>query len=481
MTHYILQVIVFQLLFFTVYQAVLRRETFFTYNRIYLLGTAIVSFVLPLMQFSFINEQIPEAYKIQLPTILIGDTTPAIDTAVQSLDPIIITQGLVNWSVIITGIYVLGLVVAGMLFVLKLRKLARFKKLGILINSAGYRVCRIPESAEAFTFLRTMYLGAHISEAEITHIVAHEKVHIDHWHSLDLLFFEIQKVLLWFNPLPYLYQKQLQTVHEFTADKAVASADKMAYYQNLLSQVFGTTQISFINTFFNHSLIKKRITMLQKSKSNRVSVLKYLLVIPFIAGMLIYTSCANDAEELTTNADLTSETDTEVMQKINELAEAIMKVGNLTDDESNALKLLTTETQSGDKIYTSVDEYINDSNEAGVPMAFIENVPVYPGCEGDNAERKACFSKSITTFIVNNFDTTVGKDANISGKQRILVKFRINKIGIIQDVQARAEHKELEREAERVLNQLPKMKPGMQKGEAVNVEYSMPILFVINE
>ena len=216
--------------------------------------------------------------------------------------------------------------------------------------------------------------------------------------------------------------------------------------------------------------------MLQKSKSNRVSALKYLLVIPFIAGMLVYTSCANETEEIT---DASSQ-DTEVMQKITELSEAIMKVGELTDAESNALKLLTTENQSGDKIYLSVEEYLKDSNEEGIPMAVIENVPTYPGCEGDNAEKKACFSENLTKFIVNNFDTSVADDSSLTGNARFVVQFKINKVGIVQDVSVRAPLPELEREAKRVINQLPKMKPGTQKGEAVNVMYSLPIVFKIN-
>ncbi len=476
MTHYILQVFVFQLLFFTVYHLLLKRETFFNYNRLYLLGTALLSFVLPFMQFDVINQQIPTLFRVELPAVFIGDTSAEVSSLSQSLDPIFIAQSTIAWSSVFLAVYILGVLFSALIFVLKLRKLARIRKTGNFINTSHYRICEIPNSKEAFTFLRTMYLGAAISEAEKAHITAHEKVHIDQWHTLDLLVFEMLKMVFWFNPMVYIYQKQLQSVHEFTADQTVAKQDKTAYYQNLLSQVFGTTSISFINTFFNQSLIKKRIIMLQKSKSNRVSALKYLLVIPFIAGMLVYTSCSNDTKEEV----MSSSQDTEVMQKITELSEAIMKVGELTDAEANALKLLTTENQSGDKIYLSVEEYLEDSNEEGIPMAVIENVPTYPGCEGDNDEKKACFSENLTKFIVNNFDTSVADDSSLTGNARFVVQFKINKVGIVQDVKVRAPLPELEREAKRVINQLPKMKPGTQKGEAVNVMYSLPIIFKIN-
>jgi hypothetical protein len=475
MAHYIIQVFVFQLLFFLVYQLLLRQETFFTYNRLYLLGTAALSFMLPFMQFDVINQQIPNLFRVELPAVFIGDTSPEVTSLSQSLDPIFITQSTIAWGSVFLTVYILGVLFSALIFVLKLRKLAGIRKIGNFTNTSGYRICEIPNSKEAFTFLRTMYLGAAISEAEKAHITAHEKVHIDQWHTLDLLVFEILKMVFWFNPMVYLFQKQLQSVHEFTADQMVAKQDKTAYYQNLLSQVFGTTSISFINTFFNQSLIKKRIIMLQKSKSNRVSALKYLLVIPFIAGMLAYTSCANETEDTSVSSQ-----DTEVMQKITALSEAIMKVGELTDEESNALKLLTTENQSGDKIYLSVEEYIKDSNEEGVPMSVIENVPTYPGCEGNNDEKKACFSEKLTKYIVNNFDTSVADNSNLTGNTRFVVQFKINKVGIVQDVSVRAPLPELEREAKRVINQLPKMKPGTQKGEAVNVMYSLPIVFKIN-
>ncbi|EDM45146.1 TonB [unidentified eubacterium SCB49] len=447
----------------------------------YLLGTAILSFVLPFMQFDVISEQIPSVFRMELPAVFIGNGNPEVANVVQSLDPVLITQSSVDWPAVLLIIYGVGVTVAVLVFLLKLQKLAVIRKSSHLSKTLGYRIYEIPNSTEAFTFLRTMYLGATISEDKKEHIIAHEKVHIDQWHSLDLLFFEVLKALFWFNPMVYIYQKQLQSLHEFAADKTVAEQDKSAYYQNLLSQVFGTTSISFINTFFNQSLIKKRIIMLQKSKSNRVSALKYLLVIPFIAGMLVYTSCANDTAEISSTVNSTAEGDTEVMQKINELSEAIMKVGNISDEEMKALEFLAAEAKPGDKIYHSVDEYLTDVNEEGVPLSTLDTFPVYPGCEGDNDEVKKCFSESITKFIGNNFNTKLGDDSNISGKQRIVANFSINKIGLVQDIKIISDYEALSNEALRVVRLLPKMKPGMKDNKTVNVLYSLPILFNIEE
>lgn len=223
--------------------------------------------------------------------------------------------------------------------------------------------------------------------------------------------------------------------------------------------------------------------MLQKSKSQKTAQLKYLLLVPAICGMLIYTACSNDpkAEE----AQTSQQSDSEVMNKINELAEAIMKKGEMTPEEEKALKLLTTEARPGDKVYTSVQEYLDETTDGGnlpVPFAAIEKVPVFPGCSGaDNEEMKKCMSQKIAEFVNSNFNIGLGKELDLKGRQRIAVQFKIDKTGRITDVRARAPKPELEAEAVRVVKLLPQMQPGEQKGEKVGVLYSLPIVFEVVE
>ncbi len=125
-----------------------------------------------------------------------------------------------------------------------------------------------------------------------------------------------------------------------------------------------------------------------------------------------------------------------------------------------------------------VDEFAEDVD---VPFSIIENVPVYPGCERkkNNNERKKCMSKKITQFVNRKFNTGLAQDLGLTGKQKILVMFKIDKTGNIVGVRARAPHPELKKEAERVIRLLPKFKPGMQRGKAVNVPYSLPIVFKV--
>ncbi|WP_147678299.1 energy transducer TonB [Algibacter pacificus] len=117
-----------------------------------------------------------------------------------------------------------------------------------------------------------------------------------------------------------------------------------------------------------------------------------------------------------------------------------------------------------------------------VPFAVIENVPVFPGCEkGNNAAKKKCMSEKIQKFVTKKFNTELASDLGLSGRQRINVIFKIDKSGKVTGVRSRAPHPGLEKEAARVINLLPKMKPGMQRGKAVTVPYSLPIVFQVQD
>jgi len=159
--------------------------------------------------------------------------------------------------------------------------------------------------------------------------------------------------------------------------------------------------------------------------------------------------------------------------------EIIEVVEDEEDVEETIIK--STETNQNEEIVeieeiveAPVEEEIKD-----VPFTVIENVPVYPGCEnlqGNNAKKK-CMSDKIQSFVQKNFNTELASDLGLEGKQRINVMFKIDNKGNVVDVRARAPHPRLEKEAKDVINSLPKMKPGMQRGQAVGVLYSLPILF----
>ncbi|MCZ4317483.1 M56 family metallopeptidase [Aequorivita viscosa] len=473
MIHTIFQLLVFQILFLAIYDLFLKNETFFKLNRIYLLLTPFLGCILPFISLDFLQQTIPQEYVFQLPAVVIGANTAET-----------ISNGTGFWLPSLTNVWLLGTVFSILLFLWKYYKLINLKPSETIKNGDGFKLKMLPNTDTAFSFFNTIYLGENISEANKNNIIAHEKIHVKQKHTFDLLFFEFLRIIFWFNPMVYLFQNRITTLHEFIADaKVTAQKSKTEYYQNLLSEVFQTEKISFINTFFNQSLIKKRISMLQKSKSRKSAQLKYLLLLPVICSMLFYASCSNEpkAEETQT----VQQSDSEVMNKINELAEAIMKKGDMTPEEEKALKLLTTEAQPGDKVYNSVGEYLvdtEDQNETDVPFAVIDKVPAYPGCSAaDNEAMKKCMSENISKFIAANFNTNLGKELNLLGRQRIAVQFKIDKTGKIVNIRARAPKPELEAEAIRVVKLLPQMQPGEQKGEKVGVLYSLPIVFDVVE
>ncbi len=121
---------------------------------------------------------------------------------------------------------------------------------------------------------------------------------------------------------------------------------------------------------------------------------------------------------------------------------------------------------------------IVDPGEEDVPFILIEEAPTFPGCTGSKIEKKECFSAKISKFVAKEFNAELGQTLGLStGKQRIIVLFTINKNGDITDIQARAPHVRLEKEAIRIVSLLPKMTPGKQRDRAVNVKYSLPISF----
>ena len=121
-----------------------------------------------------------------------------------------------------------------------------------------------------------------------------------------------------------------------------------------------------------------------------------------------------------------------------------------------------------------------DGDNIEVSFKSVESVPIFPGCEkGNNEKKRKCMSEKIAKFVKRKFDNDLACDLGLTGMQRIAVIFKIDKGGNVTAVRARAAHPKIEEEAVRVINLLPKMKPGMQLGKPVIVPYSLPIMFQV--
>jgi protein TonB len=153
------------------------------------------------------------------------------------------------------------------------------------------------------------------------------------------------------------------------------------------------------------------------------------------------------------------------------------------EEEIEETVIESTETDEEEEIVEIEEVEVEEVEEdIEVPFAVIENVPVFPGCEsGNNDTKRKCMSDKITKFVQKKFNTDLAGDLGLTGRQRINVIFKIDKNGNVVGVRSRAPHPRLEKEAARVINLLPKMKPGKQRGKAVIVPYSLPIVFQVQD
>ena len=153
------------------------------------------------------------------------------------------------------------------------------------------------------------------------------------------------------------------------------------------------------------------------------------------------------------------------------------------EEEIEETVIESTETDQEEEIIEIEEVEIEEMEEdIEVPFSVIENVPIFPGCEsGTNEQKRQCMSDKVKAFVNKKFNTDLAGDLGLTGRQRIIVAFKIDKTGNITNVRARAPHPRLAQEAERVVKALPKMKPGKQRGKAVIVPYSLPILFQVQD
>ena len=533
MAHYIIQTIAFQVFFLLIYDVFLKKETFFNWNRFYLIATAILSIILPFIKIENFKSIVPHNYIISLPEIVIGQTTPNTNTPIL-LDAVVIGNSISYWQMA----FYLGVTMAAFIFLFKLTKIVVLIFKNPKTNVGKLTLVKLINSNAAFSFFRYVFLGEFLKQEEKETILKHEIIHVKQMHSIDLLFFEILRILFWFNPLTYMYQNRITALHEFIADaEAVKHENKSKYYQNLLSQVFETKNMSFINPFFKQSLIKKRIVMLSKTKSKQIHLIKYALLIPMILGMLVYTS--SDAQEKTNleqrnvvselneysynlkkgeklkggkreihekyedflknNPEYVSWTQIDrtndiVYYSVHHVSEKVpdslskSSVNNPNDGSSYVMyinwgKPTIKETQESKKqkkeLLKQTEEF---KNVLDVPFAVIDQVPVFQGCEDMSIEeQRDCISRNISIHVNKNFNTKLADELKLTGRQRINVIFKINTEGDIIDIKSRAPHPDLEAEAIRVIKMLPKMIPGEHNGKKVNVPYSLPIIFQVQD
>ncbi|MDB5121138.1 MAG: TonB family protein [Sphingobacteriales bacterium] len=265
--HYLVLVNLYLLLFYGFYHLLLRNETFFRLNRIYLVGSALMSFIIPFIQLEWIKSLFITS-KVQEFTFVYSMIGTPTSTRLQ--------QTQVTTGDILAVIYLIGLAVFSIRFIVQLISIQ------IDFNKRN--------TGEAFSFFKQIKVDSNLANHDV--IMKHEQVHAKQLHSADVILFELIAIMNWFNPVVYFYKKAIKNLHEFTADEVAAfyADSKNNYSMILLSNAFGVEPHQLTNSFFNKSLLKQRIYMLNKTKSKKAAILKYGLSVPLFAGMLILSS-----------------------------------------------------------------------------------------------------------------------------------------------------------------------------------------------
>lgn len=457
MIQYILECIAFQLVFLVIYDFLLKKETFFQWNRAYLIVTHVLSLVLPWIKLEALRTETPV---FQEYSEMLWNMQPMETLVVQEAE----SGFTMPWYLVV---FLLGVLVASIWFGIKLWRLHQLRSRGRISYFKDFTQILVPKSHIAFSFFKSIFLGDHLNGNAYKSIVSHELVHIKQWHSLDLLFFELLRIVTWFNPLVYIYQHKLTELHEFIADAEVPKGDRQAHCEMLLSQAFEVQHISFVNPFYKSSLIKKRIVMLQKSKSKKIWQLKYVLLVPMVLGMLCYTSCKNEKTSLEERlVRLNQEIEEKDTLTANERNEIAKMVNSMVDDYNR-----TSPTVDGWKVNVGVQ----NKNLESVPFANVDEIPIYPGCENVE-DKRACFNEKIQQHISKNF--RYPEEAQEKGIQgRVSSIFTISENGHIQNIKLRGPSPLLEDEVERIFESLPVMIPGKNDGINVPVAYSIPVNF----
>ncbi|MDM8256884.1 M56 family metallopeptidase [Phocaeicola barnesiae] len=527
-------------LFYLFYRLLLSKETFHRFNRIALLGVMLISCLLPLVRVT-----VDRATVVNTSVMLVEEDMLMYPWEMQT---VVQEEAAFPWREWLVAVYLLGI------FFFLLRNLWSLVRMLYLIRHSRCRqmengICLVIHQAgfAPFSWMKYIVISQTDLDENGTDILIHEEAHIRNRHSLDLLLVELCVWLQWFNPAAWLLKQELQNVHEYEADEAVLrqGIDAKRYQMLLIKKAVGARLYSIANSF-NHSSLKKRITMMIRKKSNPWARAKYLYVLPLAAVTVaafarpeisepldeISSVKVNDLSAITGNnspenlsvasnsaADVTLKmkvtdqtgspivgasvlivnstsgtlTDLEgnftlkvgddqrisvsyigmksVELSVKECLEKQIKEVRLTSDADSGPQL-TVVSQSSESASQKAPQHNTTSEPQNTEEVFmvVENMPEFPG--GLNA----CL-KFLADHVAYPKEAAEKK---IQG--RVIVQFVVMKDGSIANARViRSVDPLLDAEALRVIGLMPKWKPGTQRGQAVNVKFTMPITFRLDK
>jgi len=269
---YLATLIGIQTILYGYYRLFLSRQTWFQFNRWYLLSTLVLSALLPLVGIP-IKQPLPLPNLSQLEAVVITNESSHN-----------LVGGDFSWTYVFWNVYITGILATVGLFVYRLRNLVRFMEYRQPHQQTPfYTLYHTEGEFPTSSFLRYIFWDETISrdEADQQQILTHECYHIQQGHSWDLLLVEVFQILFWFNPFVYLMRKDLVLTHEFLADRSTTKQYPIQSYAKLiLSEAMGA-RLPFTHTFCE-SPVKVRIKMLKKVASWWQSISRYAPVFPLV-------------------------------------------------------------------------------------------------------------------------------------------------------------------------------------------------------
>ena len=444
--------------FYLFYKLLLSRDTFHAFNRVTLLLLMLLSLVLPFVNISVDEPTVAYDGMVQIEQLL---AMGVVDDGPAPSGPTLIQ--------VLFAIYIIGValfLVGEICSLVRLHRLISGKY--SVITADGIKIVVIDHDVAPFSWFNNIVISRSDYESGRSEILIHEKAHIAHRHSLDIMLCNMLLIFQWFNPAAWLLRRELQNIHEYEADEAViqSGADASEYQLLLIRKAVGERLFSMANNL-NHNSLKKRITMMLIKKSNPWNRAKILLTVP-VAAVAVVAFATPKAESLSKEIEHDSNAlVNSVVRSMPGTAEHLTMSTGEAGAAGMPAEAAAPETAAADSLRGRVAGVTVDaSKDDGRVFDVVEEQPRYPG--GTNA---------LMTYLRDNIKYPAeAAKAGIQGK--VIVQFVIGKDGTVRDVKPiRNISPELDAEAVRVVAAMPKWVPGYQRGEAVNVRYTLPVNF----
>lgn len=348
---YLLKLSVSLGLVYIFYQFLLRKLTFYTCNRFYLLVYSALCFIIPLINIT------PTLEANSWQDKDIANIIPAWQLGVSSAASMTVEQastGVTYWNwflyVLITGCITLTI-----LFLVRYISFVRIRKEARLLNACEPKIYQVDKNIIPFSFGNAIFINHKLhAEEELREIIRHEFVHVKQKHSLDILWAELLCIFNWYNPFVWLLRKAIRQNLEFIADEQVVKSGlDRRQYQYMLLKVIGNNHFSIANQF-NFSSLKKRIAMMNKDQTSRLQLFRLVLIVPALAVLLL---------AFRENSLVAGDTMPAVFQP------AKIAVNDAALDEANSAVADDTQENSGPKVS------VNDPKQAAKTPKAVDTVP----------------------------------------------------------------------------------------------------------